>query len=163
MRAKEKAVQDLVHRNRTLLDTSQKLDGENQVLSERLKELEATERAAVATSVPAPPPPSRTPPEAASVVPKATVDDSVFAKLERGKEERIIMLKKENERLAAQVRRLHEGGQRLEEALVQAQKELKKVQKDQGKSRSGGGVVESAPQAHLDQKVLEEEERIYRE
>lgn len=139
LRAKEKAVQDLLRRNQRLLGSCQKLDEENQSLEERLKD-------AVEAPAAAPPPEAKAPPPA----PAAPVDTSIFAQMERGKEERILKLKAENEKMAMHMRRLDENNRRLDEALQQAQKELRRVSKLK--------TPEQAQRARPD----EEEERLYR-
>mmetsp|Transcript_145536 Transcript_145536/g.362888 ORF Transcript_145536/g.362888 Transcript_145536/m.362888 type:complete len:764 (-) Transcript_145536:169-2460(-) len=153
MRTKEKAVQDLLHRNRSLLENCQHLDDENQALTDRLQEAEAQAAAA-------PPPQPAAPP--------ASVDTSFFQKMERGKEEKILRLQKERDQLMMQVRRLDEGGQRLEESLVQARKEIKKLQSQQGRQpvqqvQAPQARVERADSAVAKGSLMDEEERIYQE
>lgn len=135
LRAKEKAVQDLLRRNQRLLGSCQKLDEENQSLEERLKDSEE-----------APPPVAPADPKPSA----APVDTSIFAQMERGKEERILKLTAENEKMAMHMRRLDENNRRLDEALQQAQKELKRVSK-----------MKTPDQAQL-ARPDEEEERLYR-
>jgi len=160
MRTKEKAVQDLLHRNRSLLDSCQRLDDENQALTERVQEAEAQAAAA--------PPPPAPPPQLAA--PAAGVDTSFFQKMERGKEEKILKLQKERDQLVMQVRRLDDGGLRLEEALVQAKKEIKKLQTQQGRQQPPAPAAPApapapAPQQPPPSKasLMDEEERIYQE
>jgi len=160
MQAKEKAVQDLVHRNRSLLSSCQKLDEENQALADRLQTAESASTAASTAA----------PEESAPAAPSPGVDMSFFAKMEQSKEEKILRLQKERDTLAAQCKRLDEGSLRLEQALSQTQKELKKLQQIQARGRfgevqrsgdtghGGGQPVASAPAS-----LLDEEERIYQE
>ncbi|CAE7829937.1 unnamed protein product [Symbiodinium sp. CCMP2592] len=141
LRAKEKAVQDLVARNRSLLNSCEALDDENQALTERLKEAED-----VVAKVPESTPPPKAPQS-------APVDNSFFLQMERGKEETILRLTSENHKLAEQVRRLSEGYKQMEEALTQARKDMKRVQQGQTKQTV---PTSGSPQ-------LDEEERLYRE
>ncbi|CAE7716245.1 unnamed protein product [Symbiodinium sp. CCMP2456] len=143
LRAKEKAVQDLVARNRSLLNSCEALDDENQALTERLKEAEDV---AAKAEVPEPAPPPKAPQS-------APVDNSFFLQMERGKEETILRLTSENHKLAEQVRRLSEGCKQMEEALMQARKDMKRVQQSQPKQTE---KTSGSPQ-------LDEEERLYRE
>lgn len=143
LRAKEKAVQDLVTRNRSLLNNCQALDEENQALTDRLKEAEEAPAQA-----PVAPPPS------------TPVDNSIFLQMERGKEETILRLTNENRKLLEQVKRLSEGYKQMEEALMQTRKEMKRAQsqvqtKEPTVRLTGGSSAGSS--------VLDEEERIYRE
>ncbi|CAE7945878.1 unnamed protein product, partial [Symbiodinium sp. KB8] len=117
------------------------LDDENQALTERLKEAED-----VAAKVPEPAPAPKAPQS-------APVDNSFFLQMERGKEETILRLTSENHKLAEQVRRLSEGCKQMEEALVQARKDMKRVQQSQTKQ-----TVQTSGSPQLD-----EEERLYRE
>ncbi|CAK9063786.1 unnamed protein product [Durusdinium trenchii] len=137
LRAKEKAVQDLVTRNRSLLNSCQALDEENQALTDRLKEAEVVGAKVEEVKPPAP---------------SAPVDNSIFLQMERGKEETILRLTNENRKLMEQVKRLGEHYKQMEEALVQTRKEIKRAQS--GKE----------PQVRLTgSSTLDEEERIYRE
>ncbi|CAE7868442.1 unnamed protein product [Symbiodinium microadriaticum] len=112
-----------------------------QALTERLKEAED-----VAAKVPEPAPAPKAPQS-------APVDNSFFLQMERGKEETILRLTSENHKLAEQVRRLSEGCKQMEEALVQARKDMKRVQQSQTKQ-----TVQTSGSPQLD-----EEERLYRE
>merc|ERR1719512_15572 len=108
MRTKEKAVQDLLHRNRSLLDSCQRLDDENQALTTKLQEVKdsAASRAAA-------------PPAAASQSQaQPSFDLSNFQEMERSKEERITRLLRERDMLAMRARALDENNQRLREGLA---------------------------------------------
>merc|ERR1719440_211370 len=99
IRAKERAIQDLLRRNRQLLDTCDKLDQENQSTTERCDELSRRAEAAEAeaatakskATVPAEAPTAAAPEPKAKAAPepkaKAKVDTSYFMKMEQGKEE----------------------------------------------------------------------------
>jgi len=154
LRAKEKAVQDLLHRNRTLLNSCNLLDEENQALTDRLKDADEAAAAAKASQPVATPAPA---PEPAK--PSAEVDISVFQMMEKGKEEKILRLTAENQRMAHQVYRLNEAGQQLEEALLQTRKELKKAQTGPVKQERRVEEV----QIRVDPSTLTEEERLCRE
>lgn len=150
LRSKEKAVQDLLHRNRELLSSCRKLDEENQALSDRVKE--ATEAAAQSSKKAAPP------------APAANVDSSIFLQLERGKEEKILLLQKENAFLHQQVRRLDEACRTMDTRLQQSTKDLKKTQQQLSQARSAGAVAASSSPVGrhgLDPSLVEEEERLY--
>ena len=140
LRAKEKAVQDLVSRNRSLLNNCQALDDENQALTDRLKEAEET--------------PAKVPDVAPA--PSTPVDNSIFLQMERGKEETILRLTNENRKLVEQVKRLGDGYKQMEEALLQTRKEIKRAQQQSQPKE---------PQVRLTggSSVLDEEERLYRE
>lgn len=152
LRSKEKAVQDLLHRNRELLSSCRKLDEENQALSDRVKE--ATEAAAQSSKKAAPP------------APAANVDSSIFLQLERGKEEKILHLQKENAFLHQQVRRLDEACRSMDARLQESTKDLKKTQQQLSQARSAGAVAASSSPVGrhgLDPSLVEEEDRLYQE
>lgn len=119
-RAKEKSYQDLVARYQKMVNLSTRVDKENEALTERVDELEALaarvqeleEQVAAPTS-------SR---------PAVSVDNSYFLQMERGKEETILRLKADNEKMIAQVHRFDEANKHLDEALQQARADIRRLQ-----------------------------------
>eukprot|EP00929_Paragymnodinium_shiwhaense_P042265 TRINITY_DN21894_c0_g1_i1.p1 TRINITY_DN21894_c0_g1~~TRINITY_DN21894_c0_g1_i1.p1 ORF type:complete len:742 (-),score=316.53 TRINITY_DN21894_c0_g1_i1:46-2271(-) len=154
MRAKETAVQDLLQRNRRLLGSCEKLDNENQTLSERLKDAEEA-------ATKAPPPPEA---EASSKPASTNVDMSFWELQEQSKDKKIARLAEENRQLVFQVKRLDEGCRQLDEALVQTRNELKKSQK-QGRAAAENGSSSAPPskQPAKSADMIDEEERLFRE
>eukprot|EP00930_Biecheleria_cincta_P095719 TRINITY_DN87655_c0_g1_i1.p1 TRINITY_DN87655_c0_g1~~TRINITY_DN87655_c0_g1_i1.p1 ORF type:complete len:763 (-),score=205.12 TRINITY_DN87655_c0_g1_i1:360-2567(-) len=150
LRTKETAVQDLLHRNRHLLESMRKLDDENQELEDRLKEV--MEKGQEEKKAPAPAPST----------PSVQVDNSIFLQMQGSKDEQILRLQRDNERLILHMRRMEAGTGQMEEALVQARKEIKKLQQ-------GRPTAASTPQPppkpvnSTPSELLDEEERIYRE
>lgn len=146
LRAKERVVQDLHNEVRQLISSCETLLAENQSLTEQKQSL--TERVKEADSVKA-----ETKAAASTPAPGPVIDNSIFMKLERGKEETILKLQRDNECLTRQLLATDEARRRMEEELLFAQKEMKR-------SQQGRGRVE-APATHQD--VLEEEERMYQQ
>eukprot|EP00933_Yihiella_yeosuensis_P030463 TRINITY_DN24100_c0_g1_i1.p1 TRINITY_DN24100_c0_g1~~TRINITY_DN24100_c0_g1_i1.p1 ORF type:complete len:758 (+),score=206.01 TRINITY_DN24100_c0_g1_i1:76-2349(+) len=154
LRAKEKAVQDLLGRNRSLLNSCNTLDQENQDLSTQLKEASDAAEAAATSSKEAAAVPQTAP------KPEVTVDTSIFEQMQGGKDEKIRKLTYENQQMLQQVKRFSEAMGQMEEALVQTRKELKKAQSRENQSRAAS--ASDAPPRPRDA-AMDEEERIYRE
>lgn len=160
MRTKEKAVQDLLHRNRSLLDSCQQLDQENQALTDRLKVSQSTVAAPAApAAVPAAPLAAPAAPPAAA----GNVDTSYFAKMERGKEEKILILQRERDQIVIQFKRLEDGARQTEAALVEARKEVKKLQQQVRVGGGGGGGGALGGRRSDPDALQDEEERLFRE
>lgn len=170
LRSKERAIEDLLRRNHSLLDTCDKLDQENQGATERCEELarrvEAAEleaRVAKETKAGAAPAPAQTPaPEPAPApAPGPKVDTSYFDRQQQGKEEKILRLSAENERLVVLSRRCQEQVAQLDARLQEVTKEAKQLRR---KLQEGGGepTRERAPLRNTGGEV-DEEERLFQE
>mmetsp|Transcript_11098 Transcript_11098/g.24467 ORF Transcript_11098/g.24467 Transcript_11098/m.24467 type:complete len:744 (-) Transcript_11098:364-2595(-) len=165
MRQKEKAVQDLLHRNRFLLNSCKELDSENQALSDKLKESET----AATAPAPAPAAVAATETSSAAAAPapsssSSNVDTSYFLKLEQGKEEKILLLQRECERLAIQLKRTDDINRQIYPALEQAKKEIRKLQTQVRMRTPQAGEPAPRPRgAPSSGELQEEEERLYRE
>lgn len=133
LRAKEKSMQDLLERNRVVLETCTPIN----------------EEPAISEVPPTPQPTGKEPTE-------HPVDSSIFAQLERGKEEQILRLRDDNKGLLMHTQRLDEQNKQLREALVQAKREFRRMQHR--------GLCSEVKQQHVTgNSAVDEEERLYRE
>lgn len=158
LRAKERAIQDLLKRNQSLLEMCDKLDKENQSTTERCDELskraEAAETAAKSAPVVAPEPKKEE-----SKGPK--VDTSYFDKLEQRKEETIANLTAENQRLAMINRRCQEQVAQMDARMQELVKESKQLRKkfQENDRRPAPSSSNNASNSN----EIDEEERLYQE
>jgi len=178
LRVKERAIQHLLGRNRSLLGTCGKLDQENQSASERCEELvkrvealelevgEARASAAAAEALAVAPPaaaagggagaagPAPVNDAAATAVTAAKasapggaggaapkVDTSYFLNMEKGKEERLLRLSAENERLQAHCRRSTEQVAQLEARIEEVSRDAKQSKKKLQEMERRGGAA----------------------
>lgn len=173
IRGKERVIQDLLRRNQSLLNTCNQLDQENQSATERCDELVrqtersgeiADEQKSSGTNQQTVVLQERVSPAAAPVSEdaKPKVDTSYFMKLEQGKEEKILRLQAENQRLAS----LHKHSQermaqmesRVEDLMKESKQFKKKLQAAESGQRPASG---SAPARQGLSAEVDEEERLF--
>lgn len=148
IRGKERVIQDLLRRNQSLLNTCNQLDQENQSATERCDELVrqtersgeiANEQKSSGTNQQTVVLQEKVSPAAAPVSEdaKPKVDTSYFMKLEQGKEEKILRLQAENQRLASLHKHSQERMAQMESRVEDLMKESKQFKKKLQAAESG--------------------------